>query len=119
MLKIAAVIDRDGRIIDHGIIEERNIPLYESMKAELGLLVFTRDLNDANFLADVKDSYDPPYPMIASWLIESVYEAKKFRRVKEYPISKRLYKAAEYVYNAENIGEAASRTIEFVNTYCK
>lgn len=119
MYKIATVIDQEGVIINHAILEEEDTPFYEMKQAVLGYLVLTRDFNDENFLADVKDAYDPACVDVSRWLIEDVCEAKIFCKMKEYPISDDLYKAAQKVYAAKNLEDAEKRTIEFINTHCK
>lgn len=119
MYKIATVIDREGVILQHSILDEEDAPFYEMKQAAFGYLVLTRDLNDENFLADVKDAYSPECIDVSRWLIEDVYEAKLFCRMKEFPISDGLYKAAQKVYAAKNLVDAEKLTLEFINTYCK
>lgn len=88
-------------------------------QAAFGYLVLTRDFNDENFIADVKDAYDPACIDVSRWLIEDVCEAKIFCKMKEYPISDGLYKAAKNVYDAKNLVDAEKLTLEFINTHCK
>lgn len=95
MYKIATVIDQGGMILNHAILEEEDDPFYEMKQAAFGYLVLTRDFNDENFLADVKDAYDPACIDVSRRLIEDVCEVKIFCKMKEYPISDDLYKAAK------------------------
>ena len=120
MYKIATIIDQDGVILNHAILEEEDIPFYEMKQAAFGYLVLTRDFDDENFLADLKDAYDPACIDVARWLIEDVYEAKLFCNMKEeFPISEGLYKAAQRVYATKNLMEADKLTLDFINTHCK
>lgn len=119
MYKIATVIDQEGVIFHHTILEEEDVPFYEMKQASFGYLVLTRDFNDENFLADVKDSYDPARIDVSRYLIEDVCEAKIFCKMGRYPISDDLYKAAQKVYAAKNLEDAEKSTIEFINTHCK
>lgn len=119
MYKIATVIDQEGVILNHAILEEEDVPFYEMKQAAFGYLVLTRDFNDENFLADVKDAYDPACIDVSRWLIEDVCDAKIFCKMKEYPISDDLYKAAKKVYDAKNLEDAEKLTLEFINTHCK
>lgn len=119
MYKIATVINQEGVIFQHAIIEEEDISFYEMKQAAFGYLVLTRDFNDENFLADVKDAYDPARIDVSRWLIEDVCEAKIFCKMGEYPISDDLYKAAKKVYDTKNLVDAEKLTLEFINTYCK
>ena len=119
MYKIATVIDQEGAIINHAILEEEDIHFYEMKQAAFGYLVLTRDFTDENFLADVKDAYNPDCVDVSRWLIEDVCAAKIFCKMNEYPISDSLYKAAKKVYDAKNLVDAEKLTLGFINTYCK
>ena len=119
MLKITTIIDQDGIIISHTILEAEEAQFYERKHAAFGYRLLSRDMNDANFMAAVKEAFDPECADVSRWLIEAVYEAKKFRKLKGFNISKELYKAAEYVYGASNTEEGEKRTVEFINTHCK
>ena len=119
MLKITTIIDQDGIIISHAILEAEEAQVYERKHATFGYRLLSRDLNDANFMAAVKEAVDFECVDVSRWLIEAVYEAKKFRKLEGFNISKELYKAAEYVYAATNTEESEKRTVEFIDTYCK
>jgi hypothetical protein len=119
MLKIATIINQDRIIISHTILEVEEARIYEMKHAAFGYRLLSRDLNDANFVAAVKEAFDPECVDVSRWLIEAVYEAKRFRKLKGFNISKELYKAAEYVYAASNTEEGDMRTVEFINTHCK
>ena len=119
MLKIATIIDQDGIIISHAILGTEEARIYEMKHATFGYRLLSRELDDANFMAAVKEAFDPECVDVSRWLIEAVYEAKKFSKLKGFNISKELYKAAECVYAASNTEEGERRTVEFINTHCK